>query len=77
MTMHRTTTTHTMAASDLMVVLLEEFKDIFATPSGLPLPCHHNHRIHLLPNTSPVAVRPYRYPQLVKDELERQCHDML
>jgi hypothetical protein len=24
-----------------------------------------------------VAVRPYRYPQLLKDEIERQCKDML
>ena len=24
-----------------------------------------------------MAVRPYRYPQLLKDELERQCDDML
>jgi hypothetical protein len=24
-----------------------------------------------------VAVRPYRYPQLMKEELERQCHEML
>jgi hypothetical protein len=24
-----------------------------------------------------VAVRPYRYPQLLKDEIERQCEDML
>jgi hypothetical protein len=24
-----------------------------------------------------VAVRPYRYPQLLKDEVERQCADML
>ena len=36
-----------------------------------------DHRIHLLPGTSPVAVRPYRYPQLLKDEIERQCADML
>jgi len=34
---------------------------------------HENHRIHLLPGTAPVAVRPYRYLQLQKDELERQC----
>jgi hypothetical protein len=33
--------------------------------------------IHLLPGTAPVAVRPYRYPQLLKDEVERQCQDML
>jgi hypothetical protein len=24
-----------------------------------------------------VAVRPYRYPQLLKDEIERQCDEML
>jgi tRNA A37 N6-isopentenylltransferase MiaA len=24
-----------------------------------------------------VAVRPYRYPQLLKDKIERQCEDML
>ena len=29
------------------------------------------------PGTEPVAVRPYRYPQLQKDELERQCDEML
>jgi hypothetical protein len=29
------------------------------------------------PPQPPVAVRPYRYPQLVKDELERQCQEML
>jgi hypothetical protein len=27
--------------------------------------------------TKPVAVRPYRYPQLLKDEIEKQCDDML
>jgi len=37
----------------------------------------HDHRIHLLPGSAPVAVRPYHYPQLQKDELERQCAAML
>ena len=37
----------------------------------------YDHRIHLLPGTAPIAVRPYRYPQLQKDELERQCAAML
>jgi hypothetical protein len=69
---------HSLAADDLMLLLLEEFEDVFATPVGLPPPpCRHNHRIHLLPDTAPVAIRPYHYPQLVKDELERQCADML
>src|SRR6185437_13192134 len=35
-----------------------------------------DHSIHIMPGTPPVAVRPYRYPQLQKDELERQCRAM-
>jgi hypothetical protein len=34
------------------------------------------HRIHLLPDP-PIVVRSYRYPQLLKDEIERKCDDML
>jgi hypothetical protein len=69
--------TNSIAAQDLLNLLLVEFADVFTTPTGLLPPRRHNHCIHLLPDTAPVAVRPYRYPQLVKDELERQCHDML
>jgi hypothetical protein len=48
----------------LLARLLQSFEDVFAAPSGLPpaRPC--DHRIHLKPNSGPVAVRPYRYPQL-------------
>jgi hypothetical protein len=68
---------HSLDTDDLMLVLLQVFEDVFATPVGLPPPHRHNHRIHLLPDTAPVMVRLYRYPQLVKDELERQCTEML
>jgi hypothetical protein len=57
--------------------LLDAYTDIFVMPQGLPPPRRHDHRIRLLPGTAPVAVRPYHYPQLLKDELERQCDDML
>jgi hypothetical protein len=60
-----------------MESLLLDFADIFEAPRGLPPQRLHDHRIHLLPGTAPVAVRPYRYPQLLKDEVERQCADML
>jgi hypothetical protein len=60
-----------------MDLLLQEYTVVFDTPIGLPLPHRHNHHIHLLLDTSPVAIWPYRYPQLVKDELEHQCHNML
>lgn len=58
---------HLMAAAldeahPLLADLLQQHNDIFDEPQGLPpsRPC--DHRIHLLPNMAPVAVRPYRYP---------------
>jgi hypothetical protein len=57
--------------------LLLSFPTIFDEPQGLPPARSCDHRIHLHPGTPPVAVRPYRYPQLQKDELERQCATML
>jgi hypothetical protein len=60
-----------------MSALLHDFEDVFTIPTGLPPSRRLNHRIHLQPGTTPIVVRPYRYPQLVKDELEQQCHDMI
>jgi hypothetical protein len=48
----------------MMDSLLQQFQAVFATPTGLPPARRCDHRIHLLPGTTPVAVRPYRYPQL-------------
>jgi hypothetical protein len=64
-------------AHPLLANLLQQHSDIFDEPQGLPpaRPC--DHRIHLLPDAAPIAVRPYRYPQLQKDELERQVAVML
>ncbi|WVZ84102.1 hypothetical protein U9M48_031165 [Paspalum notatum var. saurae] len=61
----------------LLDSLLRQFEAVFQEPHGLPPAQPYDHRIHLLPGTAPVAVRPYRYPQLQKDELERQCATML
>ena len=61
----------------MLQLLLEEFNSLFDTPRGLPPPRRFEHRIRLLPGTTPIVVRPYRYPQLLKDEIERQCEDML
>ena len=51
---------------NLVEVLLSDFADIFSETRGLPPQRRHDHRIHLLPDTVTVAVRPYRYPQLLK-----------
>ena len=61
----------------MMDHLLQSFDDVFEEPQSVPPARHCDHRIHLKPGTAPVAVRPYRYPQLQKDELEAQCADML
>jgi hypothetical protein len=64
-------------ADNIMETLLQTYSDIFEEPRGLPPQRAHNHRIHLLPGTASIVVRPYRYPQLLKDEVERQCSNML
>jgi hypothetical protein len=62
---------------DCMEELLSSFSDLFQDPQGLPPSRHQDHHIRLLAGTEPVAVRPYRYPQLLKDEIEHQCDQML
>jgi len=57
--------------------LLTEFDAIFQEPRGLSPARSYDHRINLEPGTHPVVVRPYRYPHAQKDEIERQCKDML
>jgi hypothetical protein len=73
----RTTHLHSALTDDVLQCLLDEFADVFATPVGLPPSWQVDHRIHLLPGTDPIVVRPYRYPQLLKDEIEQQCSAML
>jgi hypothetical protein len=46
---------NTLAATDLMHFLLQEFVDVFTTHTGLPPVRRHNHRIHL-PDTPSVAI---------------------
>ncbi|KAL4324350.1 hypothetical protein GQ457_11G020520 [Hibiscus cannabinus] len=46
-------------------------------PSGLPPNRGCDHRIPLKPGSGPIVVRPYRYPHFQKDEIEKQCDQML
>ncbi|EMS67843.1 2,3-bisphosphoglycerate-independent phosphoglycerate mutase [Triticum urartu] len=65
------------AEHPLLDSLLQQHSNLFDKPQGLPPSRVYDHHIHLVPGSTPVAVRPYRYPQLQKDELERQCALML
>jgi len=57
--------------------LLHSFAGVFAEPAGLPPQRARDHAIVLKPGSTPVAIRPYRYPAAHKDEQERQCAAML
>ena len=57
--------------------LLTQFHTLFQQPSSLPPPRSIVHHITLLPNTAPINVRPYRYPQFQKSEIEKQVSELL
>ncbi|XP_066324466.1 uncharacterized protein [Miscanthus floridulus] len=57
--------------------LIQQFDDIFQTPTALPPPRPFDHRIPLIPGAQPVNVRAYRYSPAQKDEIEKQLVEML
>ncbi|MCH87222.1 hypothetical protein A2U01_0008088, partial [Trifolium medium] len=57
--------------------LLRQFEHLFSEPTHLPPPRLTDHKIPLLSNSSPVNVRPYRYPHSQKLEIESQVTKML
>jgi hypothetical protein len=65
------------ASSDVLGALLLRSTPLFAEPTELPPQRQHCHQIRLLPDTPPVGVRPYRYAHHQKQELEKQCLEML
>ncbi|XP_049345420.1 uncharacterized protein LOC125809928 [Solanum verrucosum] len=57
--------------------ILQEYSDLFEVPKDLPPSRFHDHKIILQDGTSPINIRPYRYPTAQKDEIERMVEDML
>ena len=57
--------------------LLEAFGDVFEEPRSLPPHRELDHKILLKPGSLPVNVRPYRYPILQKDIIEKTIKEML
>lgn len=50
---------------------------MFEEPRQLPPIRNVDHRIHLQSGSSPVNVRPYRYPYFQKDVMEKPVKEML
>ncbi|GKC46125.1 ty3-gypsy retrotransposon protein [Tanacetum coccineum] len=74
---HTTSTVVTSSEQPEIDQLLAQFGDLFEEPTCLPPRRLVDHRIHLLPNTKPVNVRPYRYPHYQKGEMEKLVNEML
>ncbi|XP_073152993.1 uncharacterized protein [Henckelia pumila] len=57
--------------------LLEKYSMVFDEPKSLPPHRSVDHRIHLLPGSVPVNVRPYHYPYFQKDTIEKLVQELL
>lgn len=57
--------------------LLQQFKDEFEEPMGLPPPRSHDHAINLKEGISPILVRLYRYPFYQKEEIEKIVRELM
>ena len=57
--------------------ILKEYEEVFAEPHGLPPSRGKEHAIVLKTDASPVSVRPFRYPQAQREEIEKQVALML
>ena len=57
--------------------LLLEFVEVFQEPKGIPPSRSHDHSIVLKEGTSPISVRPYKYPYYQKSEIEKLIKELL
>ncbi|KAL4281537.1 hypothetical protein GQ457_03G002250 [Hibiscus cannabinus] len=62
---------------EVLQPLLEEYKEVFEDPKGMPPPRQQDHAIVLKSEAQPVNLRPYRFPHHQKAEVERQIKEML
>jgi hypothetical protein len=51
--------------------ILSEFASLFEEPKGLPPKRMCDHKIPLLPGSTPMKLRPYRYNPMQKNEIEK------
>ncbi|XP_076960274.1 uncharacterized protein LOC143636597 [Bidens hawaiensis] len=57
--------------------LLKAYEEVFQPPVGLPPSRPFDHRIALKEGTLPISQRPYRYPTIQKDVIEKTTQELL
>ncbi|GKB35094.1 retrotransposon-related protein [Tanacetum coccineum] len=57
--------------------LVRYFKEVFQPPKSLPPERPFDHRIILKEGTTPISQRPYRYPVVQKDIIEKTTRELL
>ena len=55
---------------------MDKFARIFETPSEFPPKRSHDHFILLKDETQVVRIKPYRYPTIQKNEIEKMVSEM-
>ncbi|GKA54712.1 putative mitochondrial protein [Tanacetum coccineum] len=78
--LHNLTTNETPGGTNIpkaVTGLLNDYGDVFTMPNTLTPNREHEHAIVLQDGVTSVSVRPYRYPQVQKDEIEKLVREML
>ncbi|XP_076942382.1 uncharacterized protein LOC143612235 [Bidens hawaiensis] len=57
--------------------LLQEYDDVFQTPKTLPPPRVFDHKIFLKEGSEPINQKPYRYPMVQKDIIEKMTRELM
>lgn len=57
--------------------VLQNFSEVFDEPKALPPERPFDHKIPLKAGSAPVQVKPYRYPYIQKNEIEKLVKEML
>jgi len=65
------------AIPKLLKGALAKFGRVFTAAEGLPPSKERDHAINLISGSSPMSVRPYHYPYLQKNEIEKLVGEML
>lgn len=60
----------TTGKKEELELVLARFEEVFQEPRGLPPARNTVHQIALKEGADPINVRPYKYPHLMKEEIE-------